>query len=1351
MQKISTLREVKVLIYFLLSVIFLVLCTGKLVAQNTAITIQPLKDISIDCGNIVPTATKPTATTSCKSESVLNFSMQESTQGLCPKVIIRLWTVSDPCGNNANVIQKIYIFDKVAPVLSGIPADITVSCAEVPAIPTSVVAKDQCDDKVQLYVKNTKYQMTCEYNYKIRREFVAIDRCGNIKTQTQLITVRDNEAPVFTTVLQNVTVSCNNIPVAVKPIATDNCSTASFISISLTENRAGLGCKDSYTIKRTWTAKDQCGKTSVMTQMITVKDTEKPVFTNVPQNITLECNELVPAATNLIAKDNCDTQVDILLKNAVKYGSCSDNYQIIREWTAADNCNNKSMITQIITINDSKAPVFNSTLKDLTVECSANITSTYFPIELKAKDNCDPSVTLAFIDAVKQLECSTVLTRTYSATDNCSNTVTQAQVITIKDTTPPTILGEAKDVTIDCAAVTAAPLFLAKDNCDPQASVQFLEEKIPGSCPDSYQLKRIWVATDKCGNKTTKVQIVTVNDLKKPVLFNIPADATMSCSNLKIAAIVTAEDNCDKNVEINFSQINVPNATCGYSIKRTWVATDNCANSSVKTQTISVIDTEKPTFSIPANVTVECDFVPIAATVLANDNCDKNVEVRVTELRREGLCPNYYIIARTWTATDKCGNKNVQTQFVTVKDTKKPILSGVPNDVTIGDCTSLPIAPTNVTATDNCDAKPLISFTENNSTQGCARKIQRTWRATDACGNSTSAIQNIYTQDRSAPTFLGEINDVTILCSDAVPVTPQPTIKDNCDAQVTVYFKETTETANCNTLIKRTWIATDACANSATKVQNITMIDTIKPVFVPIISDITVECGTAPVLPNIVVTDNCDKNPAISFNEEVVTSAGLCNSKVSRTWIATDRCGNSSVIKQIIWIKDSEAPVFVQTPASVTVDCSQMTNIVKPIVKDNCTDKITLIFKDETSPTTTNPEDTCTILKIRTWIATDLCGNTKSITQSILITDKIAPIVAILPKDVSVSCSDTIPAKLKLAFFDACSATVKVVYSEKTIVDTVKNNGSYILERKWIASDRCANAKVVIQNIYVSSLDIKPPVLITAGMPDQMTLECSNPDANAILQNPVFPYAKDDCDKTVQVTYTDDKILETCGSNAYIILRIWKATDDAGNTDEFEQFFNIIDETAPVIYNVPQDITIACGTTPPAVPNTIFAIDTCGAIVRSDMVEVNFQEVEYPGLCPDGVGQIKRFWTAMDSCENVTTKTQVITFSTSVISKISSNNTQIKDITDKKEIQEIRAEKIRVFPNPTTGTAYISLPKNVDMMLISNELGQLKYTLDNPREGINTVEMRDWNNGIYIIQIKMQDKIQTQKIFLQTH
>jgi len=64
---------------------------------------------------------------------------------------------------------------------------------------------------------------------------------------------------------------------------------------------------------------------------------------------------------------------------------------------------------------------------------------------------------------------------------------------------------------------------------------------------------------------------------------------------------------------------------CGQIITRTWTATDNCGNATTASQVITVGDDGAPTFvSTPADVTVECDNIPDAAVLTANDNCDSD-------------------------------------------------------------------------------------------------------------------------------------------------------------------------------------------------------------------------------------------------------------------------------------------------------------------------------------------------------------------------------------------------------------------------------------------------------------------------------------------------------------------------------------------------------------------------------------------------------------------------------------------------------------------------------------------------------------------------------------------------------
>ena len=78
-------------------------------------------------------------------------------------------------------------------------------------------------------------------------------------------------------------------------------------------------------------------------------------------------------------------------------------------------------------------------------------------------------------------------------------------------------------------------------------------------------------------------------------------------------------------------------------------------------------------------------------------------------------------------------------------------MAGVPGDVTV-ECDAVP-ATADVTATDNCDAAPVVTLEETITPGTCTGQytITRTWTATDACGNSSSASQTINVTDTTAP------------------------------------------------------------------------------------------------------------------------------------------------------------------------------------------------------------------------------------------------------------------------------------------------------------------------------------------------------------------------------------------------------------------------------------------------------------------------------------------------------------------------------------------------------------------------------------------------------------------------
>ena len=115
----------------------------------------------------------------------------------------------------------------------------------------------------------------------------------------------------------------------------------------------------------------------------------------------------------------------------------------------------------------------------------------------------------------------------------------------------------------------------------------------------------------------------------------------------------------------------------------------------------------------------------------------------------------------------------------------------------------------------------VVNFTEVTNQGDCvdSYSLVRTWSATDACGNTTEAIQILTVQDNTPPVLAGIPSDRALACGADEDITlASVTATDNCDTEVEITFVETTEagTGGCasSEIIVRTWTATDNCGNT---------------------------------------------------------------------------------------------------------------------------------------------------------------------------------------------------------------------------------------------------------------------------------------------------------------------------------------------------------------------------------------------------------------------------------------------------------------------------------------------------------------------------------------------------------
>jgi len=362
---------------------------------------------------------------------------------------------------------------------------------------------------------------------------------------------------------------------------------------------------------------------------------------------------------------------------------------------------------------------------------------------------------------------------------------------------------------------------------------------------------------------------------------------------------------------------------------------------------------------------------------------------------------------------------------------------------------------------------------------------------------------SVAVQDTKAPVFQGVGGPLTVECP-ATPVFSTPTATDECGGQVTITSRDTRADGRCagEVVVTRTWTATDPCGNAATASQSITVTDRTAPVFAALPEPSTIECPSAPQFAQASATDACDAAPVLTYRD--VTTPGACagDFTVTRTWTATDACGNASTASQVIHVVDRTAPVIQPLPAASTIECPASPQWATPVVTDACDAAPRVTWRDETTP----GDCPGRMVLTRTWTATDACGNASTATQVITVVDLTAPVFAALPPPSTIECPAT-PTFTTATVSDACDPSPTLTWEDRT--DAGSCAGRYTVTRTWTAVDACGNRSTASQVITVR--DVTPPALT---LPADLTV--------GLCQNPVHfsPSAVDGCGGPVTVVST---------------------------------------------------------------------------------------------------------------------------------------------------------------------------------------------------------------------------------------
>jgi hypothetical protein len=603
------------------------------------------------------------------------------------------------------------------------------------------------------------------------------------------------------------------------------------------------------------------------------------------------------------------------------------------------------------------------------------------------------------------------------------------------------------------------------------------------------------------------------------------------------------------------------------------------------------------------------------------DNCTDSASLIYTKVDAKSDLPCYTVVGnqtvtarvrRTWTVTDASGNsstfqENIYFRRNTLSSVTyppsrdgfgAPVLScdQDPNDLLI---TGQPLVAGKPLVTGG-DCELVVNKTDQ-IVQVCppaGYKIFRTWTVTDFCASTFHIQVQVIEVKDIIPPQISPPADLTIgvqpnVCH-AVMQLMQPSASDNCST-VTVtpswsfgsgFGPFTQVPLGVHTV---TYTATDACNNSKQATSKVTVVDNQAPFAVckALVSASLPSSGSTLIYPNSLDNGSYDHCTTVTFSmgrdsvnfhpHDTITchDAG----KTIRMFMrAIDVNGNGNTCHADVRVNDHAVPQ-VQCPAAITLNCLQdplnLNLTGQASATDNC-GILSLVHLD------TNLYNYCIIGTVnRSWLATDVNGNTSSCLQIITL-QPLSGLTVVFPADQAIAnCSNQAayaPSQIGTPTWSGqhCG-TINRTYQDDWV--TLPSPACSSIYRKWTVIDECiydpnnpSSGGKWEKTQKITIFDQTAPV-ITA--PAQLTLSANRPDckADVVLQ----PATAIDCSNQVQII-NNSAFATTSGADASGVYPagvhqvVFTATDGCGNSSTALLTITVRDLTPPTAICKPGQI-----------------------------------------------------------------------------------------------------------------------------------------------------------------------------------
>ncbi len=1196
------------------------------------------------------------------------------------------------CGHDL-IEQTVERIDEEAPVFISLPPLESASCLDLPdtADFAAFEVYDACGSALTLSNADSVAGEPC--NQVAYRTWTLTDACDNTSDTLQSVALVDTTGPTFS--VEDVTLSCDlwDSYAVFEPTFSDDCSPGESVTWSYEDEVISGDFPVDFVMDRTYTATDLCGNPTEETMTITVIDTVAPTLTDLPEDITISCEEWPSFETSPpSAQDICDPAPTGPTSGAsdttITPGDCSGNFTVLFTYTFSDLSGNTASHSQTVTVEDVAPPVFSFVPEAMVIDCSEDWPQPMDDPTLMAtaEDLCGTTA-ITWADDTLPGDCpgSFILERTFTATDDCGNSATASTSITSEDVTPPAILNELMDEVIACGEELPVVAAVAVDDCAGVEDVWITVDTVDISAGDAVSTGFESCTLDGFVAEGGTISISNdafdgtcalsmLHSAGEPLHNFYPADIMAGLGTYQVMAradgfisdniveLLAGDDEGSPSLKISLRPQGTDNpgiSLSGFGLDENADATMQQGDWYEVTVELGAADL---TLMIDGSAVLEVDLpdgLPEEGRFkLASAYAGTYDDMSYLP---EDPCPVVERYIRTIHATDFCDNTATLSQVIDVIDTVAPIITFFPEDLTI-DCTDAWPMPEEssdwmATAEDACTAVT-VTWSDEIVPNTCpgSSTLYRTFTATDECGNATSQMQTIAQEDVDAP-MLDEalLPADTLVSCDAVPAPLDSSAfgaTDNCNLW-TFAISSDTIPGSCEFAYTRvdTYTFTDCDGNATEFVHNVEVEDIVPPVFTFFPENDSIPCTQdfpAPTDSTIYMAaaeDNCSL-AVVTWSDEVAPNACPGSSTLMRTFTAVDACGNATSQTQTITQFDDEAPQLDESllPADTVVNCDDVPPVLDSLafsVTDNCNTWSFEVTSDSI-PGACGPA----FVRVDTYTFMDCDSNTTAFVHTVTVQDTTPPLFTFFPENDSIACTEDYPeptdSDLLLATADDNCSDVEVTWQDEIVAADCP--GLDTLFRTFTALDVCGNATALVQTMF--RYDDEGPVI--GVFPNDTTIDCDPVNEMGTLDSTFFA-AEDNCNPwtfAVETEYEGEEI-DPCN---YSRFDTYTFTDCSDNVTTFVHEITVQDTTGPNIELEPIDLYLMCPQEVPEFDITLPVsewMDDAGLEVSDDCnsdpasIMATYEDIVTVSVDPTHY-TLSREWTFTDHCGYATNYEQVI-------------------------------------------------------------------------------------------------------------